>query len=157
VILDKTDRAILELLQGDARLTTVELARRINLSTTPCANRIRRLEDAGIICGYHARLNPTLLARSMLVFVQVTLHNTDEATLRSFNEAMLAEPEVLECHMVGGGFDYLIKLRVDDMPAYRDFLAGVLAAMETVENTHSYFVMEEVKETMLLPLMPKQG
>lgn len=150
--LDSIDMTILKELQQDARVTTVELARRINLSPTPCANRIRRLQREGYIIGFHARLNPARLGRALLVFVNVKLRNTDERALAAFNRAMARLPEVLECHMVGGGFDYLIKLRVHDMKEYRAFLGQVIGAMESVENTHSYFVMEEVKETPLLPL-----
>ena len=88
----------------------------------------------------------------MLVYVQVTLHNSDEATLAAFNAAISKMPEALECHMVGGGFDYLIKLRVRDMKDYRAILGGAIGALPAVAATHSYFVMEEVKSTSLLPL-----
>lgn len=150
--LDKTDYAILEALQADARLTTVDLANHINLSATPAAARMRALIEAGFIDGFHAKLNPEKLDRGLLVFIQVTLKNTDESTLAAFNSAMLALPDVLECHMVGGGFDYLVKLRVADMAAYRIFLGTVLGEMPSVAGTHSYFVMEEVKDSGLLPV-----
>lgn len=150
--LDPIDIAILRQLQSDARLSTVELARRVNLSPTPCAARVRKLQEAGVIEGYHARLSPAKLDLSLLVFIQVSLRQTDEATLHAFNAAMRDIPEVLECHMIGGGFDYLVKLRVGTMQRYREFLGHVIGAMSSIENTHSYFVMEEVKETVLLPL-----
>jgi Lrp/AsnC family leucine-responsive transcriptional regulator len=130
----------------------VELAKRVNLSATPCVKRVKRLEVQGIIKGYHARLAPEALGRSLLVFVQVSLTNTDEKTLDAFNQAMREIPDVLECHMLGGGFDYLVKLRTRDMQAYRHFLGHVLGALDTVETTHTYFVMEEVKESTLLPV-----
>ena len=150
--LDTIDLAILRELQRDGRLTTLELSRRVNLSATPCAARVRRLEKSGHIKGYHARLDPQLLDRGLLVFIQVKLRNTDETALHAFNAAMKDIPDVLECHMVGGGFDYLLKLRVADMAGYRVFLGRVLGGMTSVEGTHTYFVMEEVKETAILPL-----
>ncbi len=150
--LDTIDIAILEQLQADSRIPMVELAKRVHLSATPCVKRVKRLEADGIIQGYHARLDPKALGRSLLVFVQVSLNSTDEKTLDAFNQAMRAIPEVLECHMLGGGFDYLVKLRTRDMQAYRHFLGHVLGALETVETTHTYFVMEEVKESTLLPV-----
>ncbi|MCB1471909.1 MAG: Lrp/AsnC ligand binding domain-containing protein [Rhodobiaceae bacterium] len=150
--IDATDLAILSALQSDARITLTELAKAVNLSPTPCAVRMRRLERDGYIRGYHARLDPVRLGRGMLVYVQVTLHNSDEATLAAFNAAISKMPEALECHMVGGGFDYLIKLRVRDMKDYRAILGGAIGALPAVAATHSYFVMEEVKSTSLLPL-----
>ena len=150
--LDSIDWAILDQLQRDSRIPMVELAKRVNLSPTPCVKRVKRLESEGIIKGYHAKLDPQALGRSLLVFVQVSLNNTDERTLDTFNRAMQEIPDVLECHMLGGGFDYLVKLRTRDMQAYRHFLGNVLGALETVEQTHTYFVMEEVKETTLLPV-----
>ena len=150
--LDPIDLAMLEALQSEARLTVVELAKRVNLSATPSTLRLRRLEQEGVIQGYHARLNPAALGQALLVFVTVQLKSTDETSLIAFNRAIRPVPQVLECHMVGGGFDYLLKVRVGNMQEYRDLLGGVIGALPMVENTHSYFVMEEVKETSLLPL-----
>lgn len=150
--LDQTDIAMLNALQAEARLPVVELAKRVNLSATPATLRLRRLEQEGVIHGYHARLSPAALGQALLVFVTVQLKSTDEASLVAFNRAIKPVPQVLECHMVGGGFDYLLKVRVRDMQEYRDLLGGVIGALPMVENTHSYFVMEEVKETALLPL-----
>ena len=150
--IDAIDMAILNALQADGRLTLTDLAKAVNLSATPCAVRMRRLEREGYIQGYHAHLDPMRLGRGMVVFVQVTLKNTDEATLKSFNEAVSRMPEAIECHMVGGGFDYLVKLRVRDMGEYRSILGGAIGALPAVAGTHSYFVMEEVKSSTLLPL-----
>lgn len=157
VNLDSTDLAILAALRDNARIAIVELAKRVNLSPTPCTLRIRRLEQAGVIEGYHARLNPKALGHTLMVFVTVSLKSTDEATLRAFNAAVKPVKPILECHMVGGGFDYLLKIRVRDMAEYRDILGGVLGALPMVESTHSYFVMEEVKETQLTPAPPRKG
>jgi Lrp/AsnC family transcriptional regulator, leucine-responsive regulatory protein len=151
VNLDSTDLAILAALRDNARLPVVELAKRVNLSPTPCTLRIRRLEQAGVVEGYHARINPKALGHALMVFVTVSLKSTDEATLRAFNAAVRPVRPILECHMVGGGFDYLLKIRVRGMQEYRDILGGVLGALPMVESTHSYFVMEEVKEESFQP------
>lgn len=157
VNLDSIDLAILAALQDNARIAMVDLARRVNLSATPCTLRLRRLENDGVISGYHARLNPKVLGHALMVFVTVSLKSTDEATLRAFNAAVTPVKEILECHMVGGGFDYLLKIRVRDMGGYRAILGGVLGAMPMIESTHSYFVMEDVKESPLLDLTPAKG
>ena len=150
VNLDAVDLAILAALQENARMPVVELAKRVNLSPTPCTLRIRRMEQDGIITGYHARLDPKALGHALMVFVTVSLKSTDEKTLRGFNAAVKPVKQILECHMVGGGFDYLLKIRVRDMGEYREILGGVLGALPMVESTHSYFVMEEVKEQPFL-------
>ena len=150
--LDKYDLAILKVLQRDGRLSISELSKNIHLSATPCTSRLRRLEKLGYIDGYHAHLSPTLLDNGLLAFLQVRLSSTDENTLSSFNRAVINIPQVQECHMVGGGFDYLLKVRVKDMDAFRYFLARVISRLPEIENTHSYFVMEQVKETTELAL-----
>lgn len=150
--LDSQDYAILTALQGDGRLSIAELSKRIHLSPTPCTARLRRLEKLGFIEGYFARLSPAKLENDLLAFLQVRLSATDEPTLTSFNRAVLNIPQIQECHMVGGGFDYLLKVRVKDMDAFRYFLARVISRLPEIENTHSYFVMEQVKETTRLAL-----
>jgi Lrp/AsnC family transcriptional regulator, leucine-responsive regulatory protein len=152
VDIDHTDLLILDELQRDGRLPVTELSKRVNLSATPCTQRIRKFEEDGVILGFQARLAPKPLGLSLLVFVTVKLKSTDEATLRAFNAAVKPVPQILECHMTGGGFDYLIKLRVKDMAEYRQILGSVISELPMLEGTHSYFVMEEVKETTLLPI-----
>jgi Lrp/AsnC family transcriptional regulator, leucine-responsive regulatory protein len=156
VNIDDIDLAILDQLQRDARLPVTEMSKRINLSPTPCTMRMRRLEADRVILGYHARLSPAALEAALLVFVTVKLRSTDEATLASFNAAVKPVRQILECHMTGGGFDYLLKIRVKDMAEYREILGGVIGQLPMVEGTHSYFVMEEVKETTLLTLPRRQ-
>lgn len=150
--LDRIDRKILRALQADGRLSNVELARRVNLSPTPCLERVRRLERAGYIRGYRADLAPDKLGAGLLVFVQVILDRTTPDVFEQFREAAAALPEVIECHMVAGGFDYLLKVRVRDMPAYRHFLGERLTALGGVAQTHTYVVMEEVKSDAPLPV-----
>jgi Lrp/AsnC family transcriptional regulator, leucine-responsive regulatory protein len=150
--LDSTDLQILTALQTDGRAAVTELSKRVNLSATPCTQRMRKLEQTGVIQGYHARLSPKALDLALLVFVTVKLKGTDEPTLRAFNAAVKPVKQILECHMTGGGFDYLLKIRVKDMVEYRQVHGGIIGALPMVEGTHSYFVMEEVKETPHLPI-----
>lgn len=155
VELDFIDHKLLDALQHDGRIAITDLSKRVNLSATPCTLRLRKLEQAGVIQGYRAHISPASIGMSLLVFVTVKLRATDEATLRGFNAAVKPVKQILECHMTGGGFDYLLKLRVKDMVEYRQILGGVLGELPMVEGTHSYFVMEEVKETTVIPI-PKQ-
>ncbi len=154
--IDDIDLSILDQLQRDARMPVTEMSKRINLSPTPCTLRMRRLESEKIIQGYHARVSPAALNAALLVFVTVKLRATDEATLASFNMAVKPVRQILECHMTGGGFDYLLKIRVKDMAEYREILGGVIGQLPMVEGTHSYFVMEEVKETNIIAI-PRKG
>lgn len=150
--LDEIDIKILAALQGDGRLTNAALAQQVGLSATPCLERIKRLERDGFIEGYTARLNPALLGAALLVFVEVTIERTSEDVFGNFHASVLKLPEVLECHMVAGGFDYLLKVRVRDMAAYRAFLGTALSVLPGVRETHTYVVMEEVKSITALPL-----
>lgn len=150
--LDFIDLQLLTTLQNEGRIPVVELARKVNLSATPCTLRMRRLEQEGVIIGYHARINPVALSQALMVFVTVSLKATDEASLKAFNAAVKPVRQILECHMLGGGFDYLLKIRVRDMPEYREILGSIIGALPMIESTHSYFVMEQVKESPLLPI-----
>lgn len=150
--LDFIDLQLLAALQNEGRIPVVDLARKVNLSATPCTLRMRRLEQEGVILGYHARINPGALNQALMVFVTVSLKATDEASLKAFNAAVKPVKQILECHMLGGGFDYLLKIRVRDMPEYREILGSIIGALPMIENTHSYFVMEQVKESPLLPI-----
>ncbi len=145
--LDRTDKRILRELQSNGRISNVELARRVNLSATPCLERVRRLEQAGFIRDYVAILDPQRIEASLLLYVEVTLDRTTPEVFDRFKEAIISRPEVQECHMVAGGFDYLVKVRVPDMQAYRHFLGEGLTAAPGVRETHTYVVMEEIKET----------
>ena len=150
-MLDKISKKILAELQNDGRISNVELATRVNLSPAACLERVRKLHEAGYIMGYTAQLNPQLLDVSLLVFIEVVLDRTTPEVFESFKNSVQLIPEVLECHMVAGGFDYLIKARVKDMAAYREFLGKTLL-QKGVRETHTYAVMEEVKNTTRLPI-----
>lgn len=148
--LDKIDRRILRELQRDGRLANVELAKRVGLSPTPCLERVKKLEDEGYIRGYHAHLDPVRLGAGLLVFVEIRLLRTATDVFDEFKRAVVVLPQVLECHLVSGDFDYLIKARVPDMAAYRRLLGETLLTLPHVSGSRSYAVMEEVKETLEL-------
>lgn len=150
--LDRTDKRILSELQQNGRISNVELARRVNLSATPCLERVRRLEQAGYIREYVAILDPQRMGVGMLLYVEVTLDRTTPEVFQRFKEAIAERPEVQECHMVAGGFDYLVKVRVPDMQAYRAFLGEGLTTAPGVRETHTYVVMEEIKETAAIEI-----
>ncbi|MDV2078341.1 MULTISPECIES: Lrp/AsnC ligand binding domain-containing protein [Marinobacter] len=150
--LDRLDRKILLELQKHGRLSYVELAERVGLSATPCVERVRRLENDGYIEGYYARLNPQLMGYSMLVFVEISLSYQSRDAFEKFNEAVESLPFMLECHLVSGDADYLIKARITDISEYRALLGDMLLKLPGVKNSKSYIVMEEVKETFELPI-----
>jgi Lrp/AsnC family leucine-responsive transcriptional regulator len=145
--LDRIDHKLLIRLQQDGRTAISRLAREVNLTVTPTLERVRRLEAAGYIEGYFARLNPRKLGLGLLAYVEVSLDRTTPDAFERFKQVMLAHDEVMECHMVAGGFDYLLKVRVVDMESYRRFLGDRIASVRGVQTTHTYFVMEEVKST----------
>ena len=145
--LDRIDRRLLARLQLDGRTSVSQLAREVNLTVTPTLERVRRLEAGGYIEGYFARLNPGKLGLGLLAYVEVSLDRTTPDAFDRFKQVALAHDEVMECHLVAGGFDYLLKIRVTDMESYRRFLGDRLAAVRGVQQTHTYFVMEEVKST----------
>jgi len=144
--LDAIDVAILDALQRDGRLPNVALAKAVGLSPTPCAERVKALEAAGIINGYHAHLDAESIGLGLLVFIEIGIDRTSEDAFGQFRAAMQAIAQVEECHMVAGGFDYLLKVRVPDMAAYRRFLGEVLSKVPGIRETHTYAVMECVKD-----------
>lgn len=146
-VLDRIDYKILTRLQENGRLSNVDLARSVNLSPTPCLERVRRLEADGYILDYVALLNPQKLGAGVVSFIQVLLDRTNPDVFERFREQVGLCPEVMECHMVAGGFDYLLKVRTNSMIEYRDFLGQTLARMSDIKQTHTYVVMEEVKAT----------
>jgi Lrp/AsnC family leucine-responsive transcriptional regulator len=150
--LDAIDRRILVVLQREGRIANTELADRVGLSATATGERLKRLQKEGYIAGFSARLDPHLLGLDLLVFVEVLLDKTTPDVFDKFAEAVRRAPQVLECHMVAGGFDYLVKARLADMATYRQFLGNVLLALPGVRETRTYAVMEEVKNDAPLPI-----
>jgi len=150
--LDKIDLKILQALQRDGRISNTSLAKEVGLSATPCTERVRSLERRGFIEQYSARLNPHLLNLGLLVFVEISLLRTSPDVFAEFRNAVIKLPEILECHLVSGNFDYLVKARVGDMAAYREFLGETLLMLPGVRESRTYVVMEELKEIHILPI-----
>ena len=150
--LDKIDLKILKLLQQNARIPMTELAEKVGLSTTPVTERVKRLERDNIISGYHARLNPHAVGQSLLVFVEIKLRSKSGNIFEDFRREVTRMPQILECHLVSGEYDYLIKVRLPDMSAYRDMLGNILLQLPAAAESRSYVVMEEVKEGLMLDL-----
>jgi Lrp/AsnC family leucine-responsive transcriptional regulator len=145
--LDSFDQAILRELAADGRISATELGRRIGLSKSPTQARIKRLEDGKIITGYRANLDPIRMGQAHVAFVEVRLSDTREAALQAFNKAVVAVPEVEQCHMIASRFDYLLKVRTADIQDYRRVLAERISALPHVASTSTYVAMEAVKET----------
>jgi Lrp/AsnC family transcriptional regulator, leucine-responsive regulatory protein len=150
--LDRIDIAILRALQQDGRMANTALAQAVALSPTAVLSRVQRLTREGYILGYEARLSPAKLGRGMTVFVEVLLDRTTPGVFDAFKAAVQVHGDIMECHLVAGGFDYLLKLRVADMAAYREFAGRVLWQLPGVRETRTYPVMEEIKETTHLAL-----
>jgi Lrp/AsnC family leucine-responsive transcriptional regulator len=146
--LSRIDKKILRELQLDGRISFAELARRVGLTTTPCLERVKRMEREGVIQGYTTLLDPASLQAALVVFVQIRLSRTSQNIFAKFKKAAMALSAVQECYLVSGNFDYLIKARVADMNAYRILLGDTLLTLPGVQESTSYVVMEEVKETL---------
>ncbi len=150
--LDRIDLRILNVLQSDGRVSNLKLAETVALSPTAVLARVQRLQRDGYILGYEALLNPVKLGAGMMVFVEVLLDRTTPNVFEAFKAAVQVYPQITECHMVAGGFDYLLKTRMADMMAYRAFAGTVLWQLPGVRETRTYAVMEEVKSTNRLAL-----
>ena len=150
--LDRMDRRILDVLQRDGRIAMTEPAERVGLTTTPCTERVRRLEKEGVIEGYAARVNPKALGLPLLVFVEIRLSTKSGEIFEAFRREVVTLPHVLDCPLVSGDFDYLIKARIPDMSLYRSLLGDILLKLPCANESRSYVVMEEVKETLALPI-----
>ena len=146
VKLDTLDRKILAELTRNARVPIAELARRVGLSKTPVAQRIRHLEQIGLITGYRAILSPVKLGLTHVTYVEISMSDTREAALQQFNTAVRAIPEVEECYMIAGGFDYLVKVRSRDIADFRRIMAEKISTLPHISNTSSYVSMEAVVE-----------
>jgi Lrp/AsnC family leucine-responsive transcriptional regulator len=150
--LDDIDLRLLRILQADGRISNLKLAQAIGLSSAGTHERMRRLVRDGYILGFGARLHPGLLRAGMLVFAEVRLADMSNAVNEAFKAAVRERPEILECHEVAGGFDYLLKTRVAHMGAYRDLVAAVAWSLPGVRDVRTYAVVEELKTTNALPL-----
>jgi Lrp/AsnC family leucine-responsive transcriptional regulator len=152
--LDRTDRRILILLQRQGRIANVDLAKQVNLTPTPCLERVKRLEKEGFITQYVALLDPVKANAALCAYIEVQLSSTTTEAIALFNQQILDLEEVSECQMVAGGFDYLIKIRVADMQDYQRFLGGKLSAIKGISQTHTYVVIEDVKSETAIKINP---
>lgn len=144
--IDSFDRNILRILGTDGRITLTELAARVGLSTTPCQQRVRRLEKDGYILGYRAVLDLPRMGLAQIAFVQVNLSDTRETSLQDFRNAVAGISEIEQCHMIAGGFDYLIKVRTRDIESFRKVLGEKISALPFVAHTSTFMVMETVRD-----------
>ena len=149
---DRIDRKILDILQRDGRIAMTELASQVGLSASPCTERVRRMERGGVITGYHARVAPETLGKTLLVFVEIKLASKSADVFERVRNELLHMPEVMECHLVSGDFDYLVKFRLRGMKEYRHLLGEILKRLPVSAESRSYVVMEEIKETLYVPV-----
>lgn len=150
--LDQIDRNILAELQSNARLSITELAKRVHMSKTPVAARLKALEASGLIAGYRAMLSPLQLGLSHVTYMEVKLSDTRSSALNAFNQAVRGITEIEECYMIAGGFDYLLKVRARDMTHFRQILGDKLSDLPHVQATSSYVAMEAVVEQAKISL-----
>lgn len=152
--LDRTDIRILDILQKDGRLSNIKLAEAVNLSPTAALARVQKLTKDGFIVGYEAKLNPDLLNNSFVVFVEILLDKTTPNALEEFSHAVVHHPEIVECHMISGGFDFVVKIRCANMEAFRKISGQILWQLPGVKETRSYPVMEVIKESSQIHIKP---
>ncbi|WP_133489424.1 Lrp/AsnC family transcriptional regulator [Aliiroseovarius marinus] len=143
---DRFDRLILDILSTDGRISITELAGKIGLSKSPTQARLKKLEKTGVITGYRAQIDPIRMGRDHVAFVEVKLSDTREAALKAFNEGVAAIPEVEECYMLAAHFDYLLKVRTQDMRDYRRVLGEKISSLPNVAQSSTHVAMQAVKE-----------
>lgn len=144
--LDQFDRKIIDLLSRDGRMPVTELAEQVGLSKTPCQVRLKRLIDDGVIKGFRAVLDMARLGLDHIAFTEVKLSDTREQALAEFNRGVMAIPEIEECHMIAGNFDYLMKVRTADIRRFRMVLGEKISTLPHVSNTSTFVVMEPIKD-----------
>ncbi|HWX47691.1 MAG TPA: Lrp/AsnC family transcriptional regulator [Roseomonas sp.] len=152
VALDAIDRRILAALQREARLTNVQLAEEVGLSPSPCLRRVRLLEQAGVIAGYHARLERGALGLGLTVFVGIKVERHRDEAAERFRDAVQAVPEIVSCHLVSGEADFLLQVVVPDLAAYERLLLRTLLKLPGVRDVRSNFAIQTVKAEGRLPL-----
>lgn len=153
--LDRIDIKILDLLQNDGRISNIKLAEAVNLSATAALARVQKLTQEGYILGFEAKLNPELLNANFVVFVEVLLDKTTPNALDDFSDAVTDYPEIVACHMISGGFDFLIKIRCQNMDDYRRISGQILWRLPGLKETRSYPVMEVIKDSSQIKLSAK--
>ncbi|HCE3219011.1 TPA: Lrp/AsnC family transcriptional regulator [Vibrio parahaemolyticus] len=149
--MDKIDRQLLHLIQKDATLTTAELADQVGLSASPCARRLKRLEQEGVISGYRAMISRGAVGIAMTVFVEVSLNNHQASSIDEFETAIVNMDEVISCHVVSGAYDYLLEVVSKDLPGYESFTRK-LQRLENVKDIHTHLAIRQVKGNGCLPI-----
>ncbi|EHK2862256.1 Lrp/AsnC family transcriptional regulator [Vibrio parahaemolyticus] len=149
--MDKIDRQLLHLIQKDATLTTAELADQVGLSASPCARRLKRLEQEGVISGYRAMISRGAVGIAMTVFVEVSLNNHQSSSIDEFETAIVDMDEVISCHVVSGAYDYLLEVVSKDLPGYESFTRK-LQRLENVKDIHTHLAIRQVKGNGCLPI-----
>jgi len=148
--LDRIDFLILSILQSDGRISNVDLSKKVNLSASPCLDRVKRLEKEGYIERYGAFINPSKLNYGMTAFVQVSLSSTTSDIFKLFNKEVVKIKEVVECHLIAGGYDYLLKIRFADMVSYRLVLEKI-GDLPAISQTSTYIASEQIKQDIGVP------
>jgi DNA-binding Lrp family transcriptional regulator len=150
--LDRTDRRLLQEVQRDARLTIAELADRVSLSTSPCWRRLKRLEQDGVVTGYHASLEAAKLGWGVLAFVHVMMERHDVKLGAQFEDAVVRIPEIVACHNVSGQYDFLLQVVARDLKGFGEFARGTIRTLPGVKEMNSSFCLKEVKPALALPV-----
>ncbi|NNE87612.1 MAG: Lrp/AsnC family transcriptional regulator [Silicimonas sp.] len=145
--IDQIDRAILDVLSVDGRISVTDLAERVGLSKTPCHLRLKRLQATGYIIGFKAVLDRKKLGLNMVAFVEVKLDDTREVALRAFNDGVRKVPEIEMCHMIAGAFDYLLKVRTRNVEDYRRVLGEQVSTLPHVSSTSTHVSIQDVQDT----------
>jgi len=153
-VIDSVDRAILSTLQDEGRITNVDLAERVGLTAPPCLRRMRALEEAGVIRGYHAELDAAELGYTLMVFALVSLKSQAEDSLRDFEMHMAELPEVRECHMLNGEIDFILKIVAHDLQSFQSFLTSKLTPAPNVASVKTSLVIRTAKTSCGIPVDP---
>jgi len=152
ISLDRFDRKILKILQEDGRISIIDLAEQVGLSATPCTRRVKRLEELGVIEKYVAVVSPNALGFGVSVFVRVRLEKDSLEAVDAFVKAVNQRPEITECYLVTGTYDYLLRVRMKDVPSLREFILNELVAIPSVAETSTHLALEETKRTSSIPV-----
>ena len=151
--LDRTDKALLAALQGNARLTVAELAESVSLTTSPCWRRVKILEESGVITGYQAILSPKELGYGVTAFVSVMMASHSQEVARSFEQRLLEIPEIVACHNVSGRYDFLLEVVARDLESFGEFAREVLQTLPAVKEIYSSFSYKSVKPRRVVPVI----
>ncbi|MNF36614.1 Leucine-responsive regulatory protein [compost metagenome] len=151
--LDRTDKALLIALQGNARLTVAELADQVALTTSPCWRRVKLLEESGVITGYQAVLSPKALGYGVTAFVSVMMESHNQEMARTFEQRLLEIPEIVACHNVSGRYDFLLEVVAKDLESFGEFAREVLQTLPAVKEIYSSFSFKSVKPSRVVPVL----